>query len=258
MIYGGINTLGFYLTKSDRVWDRTKNREEYIAFFMKSYTPSVYLLVGSATTATIQVYDELTEELLGSAENMIVSTNGSLKSISYNGIQNQGYDEGFYSLVITTDEEVYYSDVFGWITTQDDYLKISVTSSNVAINNSVKSILDYTDFEYLVYLKVVDTGNELDTQEKANISNGVSELQYGSTSVKRTFQVLCNEALMVFLGYLRILSGNGDVFITWRGVVRTAKEIEVTKEEVFNGSDLYDVKLVYKNPWETIMMINAV
>jgi hypothetical protein len=257
MILGGVNILGFYSTKANRNWDNTANREEYISLLYRGYIPSIQLFVNIAASASLQVYDEQLGTL-GGAQAMTVTQVGSCAMLTFQTVQGQYSDDGYYSLVITTDQETIYSDVFGWTVTLTEFLKITATSGNVAINPDYKFTQDLTGFTYLVYVGAIENEIQPDTQEKGENLNGITEINYGSTSLIRSFDLLCSKSLYIFLNYLRMLSANGTVILEWKGESFYIKDIEIEKKEVHGGNDLYNTTLRFKKPYETMMIINAI
>lgn len=258
MILGGVNILGFYSTKANRNWDNTANREDYISIFYTGYTPLVILFVDEATTAVIQVYNEQLETLYG--ENaMTITQLGSCAMLTYQPLQVSYMEDGYYSLQITINgNEIIYSDVFGWATDLSEYLKVTAVSSNIAINPDYKFTQNIADITYLVYVNAHENEIIPDTQEKGENLNGITEINYGSTSIIRSFDLLCSNSLFIFLNYLRMLSVNGNVALEWKGESFYIKDIEVEKKEAFGGNDLYNATLRFKNPYETMMIINAI
>jgi hypothetical protein len=257
MLLGGVNILGFYSTKANRVWDDTHNQYDYLVILLRGYIPAFQIFVDAATSASVQVYNEQTGALNESSA-MVTTQMGSYVRLNFLGLQGQFTDDGYYSLVITTDAEVIYSDVFGWTDTLTTFLKVTAVSSDMAVNPYSKAVMDYADFTYEFYVNAIENEIIPETQEKADERNGISEINYGTTSFMRSFDILANSTLMIFLNYLRMISVNGTVTFTWNGVIRTAKDIEIEKKEVYNSDDLYNLVLKFKDPWETLMVINTI
>jgi len=265
MLYGGVNILGIYSTKSNRSWDNTKNQFDYIVMLNRGLIPMIQLMVDAATSATITVFDEQTQGL-GVSDSMVVENMTTYVRLTYAGIQGQFPNNGYYSFVITTNTETFYTDVFYWGDNLSDYLKIKVKSSNIALNPNMMAVQVYEGiatglsggYIYELYLKATKNKVTPDTQEKAEESDGITEINYGVTSFIYSYDIQTNESLMKFINYLRMLSVNGTIELTWRGEVIDAKDIEIEEKEVHNGCDLYDLTLKCKNAWETMMVINTI
>jgi hypothetical protein len=257
MLLGGVNTIGAYSVKANRAWDNTHNREEYIAIYETGKIPCLQLFVDAATEATVQLYDAITEEVVGGAYAMTVTQSTTYATLTYLGLTLAAQTQGYYYLKITTDAETIYTDVFGWADDVSGYLKITATSTNVALHQSVKAIHSFTGFSYLVYVAAHENKEQADIQEKGIDLNGTTYINYGSTSIIESFDLMCNRALFDFFIYLRHLSPNGTVILEWKGESRYIGDIEMEEKEVHNGNDLYNATLRFKNPWRTMLIINT-
>lgn len=264
MIYGGINIIGFYLNRDNRVWGN--DQHDYPIILKRGYIPCIQLMVSAATAATIAVYNE-DEEELGSSTSMTVEDMGTYVRLTYVGIQGQYTNDGHYSFVITTDVETYYSDVVAWINDTSDFLKIRVKSSDVALNPSIMAVQSYGSivtslaggFIYEFYLSATENEDEDETQEKAEDLNGITNINYGTTSTVKSFDIFANRSLKKCLGRLRMLSVNGTVELTWKGEVTSSiTDIEIEKKETYNSGSLYNLTLKYKDPWDAVMVINTI
>ena len=256
--------LKYYSTKSNRQWDTTHNKYIPIVFLdMGDYSP-FQLIMESGTNAEMRIYNANTEEeVTTSAISLVVSDKDTYVRVHSNG-GNLAYislsDDYFYA-VITGDSGTCYSDVFGWMNDVDvnDLIKVSASSSNIAMGRKSEYVLDISSSTFTCYFNVNEyLGIIPETEEDANENNGVVIPYYVGTAKSRAWIIDGNEYIYEFLLSLRILNVNGEVTITYRGVVYLAEDIIAEKEEEYGDSDIIDINLSIKANGDIMTVINSI
>ncbi|MFA5652419.1 MAG: hypothetical protein WC933_03570 [Candidatus Paceibacterota bacterium] len=240
------NILGFYTDKTLRQWERSANKELHIVFLETNKVPSIQLIVSAATAATIQLID-VNDNNVGSALNMTIGTQTGYKQLIYKGTTLTGNSDGYYSLKITNGSEVYYSDVFAWISDSSSLsqlLKISITSANIK-----KGITGYsynlTGFTYLCYLNADKVLFDTEFNGDANEIQSVPRILYGNSVKTEKFNIYGCPYIYNFLYGIPALRINGVVTITFEGITYTANYINLKVKEDFGGNDLADIELTF-------------
>jgi len=254
------NVLGFYTSKTARVWDKIQedggNEELFRVFFQTNKIPAIQLIVSAGTSATMQLYT-VEDVVVGSPLTMTVTDVTSYKRLSYVGTTLTGQSDGDYYLKITNGTESYYSDVFGWTADADklaDLLKISAVSSDIRLGSSY--LMSLSGFTLECYINVDYLGLQPEFEDEVSSQNGVTRVLYGNLVPKREFSVYGCEYIYRFLLGLRILEVNGTVTITWGGISYTANDIMADKAEEHTPELMFQVKLSFVDISEVISVSN--
>lgn len=238
-ILGQYNILGFYSSLTSRAWNKQiatgADEETFRVFLQTNKIPAIQLIVDTATTATVQVFD-INDVSVGSAQSMTVESITSGKRLIYLGNTLSGNDDGDYYLRVTINGSTYlYSDVFGW-TSNSSYLskltKISAVSSNIRLGTSY--LLNLTGFTSECYVNAEYLGVSPEAQDEVTERYGTINILYSAMIPKHEFNVYGTEYIQRFLLGLRVLEANGTVTITHNGISYTANDItaEVSDETV--------------------------
>ncbi|WP_159522873.1 hypothetical protein [Sunxiuqinia indica] len=252
------NVLGVYASKEARLWESLKvngNPELFRIFLETNTIPAIQLIVDNASTASVQLLDA-NDNPLGSPLSMTILSETGYKKVIYAGTTLSGYDDGDYSLKITIDAVVYYTDVFGWTSNEyylDDLLKITAVSSNIRLSNYYD--MDLTGFTFECYINSEYLGLQPEVDEEIATRGGVTKVLYGNLVPLHEFEVYAAEYIYRFLLGLRVLESNGTVTVTWKSVSYTANDImtDVTEN---NGNKTYQLKLTFIDISETISVNN--
>jgi hypothetical protein len=273
MLLGGVNIIGFYKVKSNRLWNKEStgsyNYCDYTLIIEKGIIPTINLFVESAAeTVTLQVFrtpdNGATEEQIGTDESMVISDMQTNKKLYFESKAVSITEEDYYYLIINNGSDVYYSDVFFWMETTSivlnmDILKVEVESAQIAINPYSKHTI--AAFTHTFYLQVIESPFIAETSQEGIELNSITESLYGSTSIKRCYNVMATNELCKYLMYITNIAnkGKGTITLEYRGEDYVEiKDIEIEIKESIGDNLAYILDLKYKNPFETFMVINKI
>lgn len=243
MIKAQYNIVGFYTSKAARQWDRFKgeghNEELFRVFLPTNKIPAVQVIVDSASTATIQLFNT-DDTAISSVLNMTVEAGTGYKRLIYAGTTLTGKTDGDYYLKIVNtigvgNTETYYSDVFGWTSDSDDLndlLKISAVSSDFRAWKNYN--FNMTGITHECYVNAEYLGLTPEFEDEIVKRDGANNIVYGTLTLTRTWEVYACEYIYKFLLGLRILESNGTVTVTWKGNSYTANDILAEKGDEYN------------------------
>jgi len=113
----------------------------------------------------------------------------------------------------------------------------------------------YNTHEFYLNLKPISSNTYL--KEEANESYAITSIYYGSSALLRSFKILGNEPIFMFLRSLRVLLCNGSVVFSWRYIDYQAVDIIVEQEQDHGNADLIDIKIEFKVLSESISVYNG-
>lgn len=216
MIYS-CNTLGFYKTKSNRQYDNSDN-VRILHHFETNKIPEFQLIVDDTiTTCTYELLD-IDENVISSGsatvENDTNEAGTAFSRLIRTQVSLSGNDDGFYSLKVTYDGNILYSDVFCWQTDLSEYLKIVVDSTDVQIG---EFSMNLDGFTYEVYLDAKNATYEYEIEEEAKEKTyGLLPL-FNSRNKINEFEITGYRVTQDFLAALRVFWVNGTITLTYDG-----------------------------------------
>jgi len=253
MLIGKFNTLQFLEDKTLQRWDNADNKQLYFYFLEQTIPAFVFVSDTAQSTATVQLFNKITEVAVGAAQSVTITTSGTKKILSYAGVTlpATGLDCGSFYLKIVTGAsvETYYSQVFGWVNTAtansatSNLLKITAVSSNISLSNLYT--IPLTGITYSCYIETEQPVEDADITEEGN------EKPYGDIPVFNTLaftyehEIFGTKDIFRFLCGLRILKTNGTITFTYRGVDIHAYDITCEKDD--STEDTMSMKLKYKD-----------
>jgi len=269
MILAQLNPLRFYADKRSRQFENTENQNRLVVYPMyldgvlKCKIPQFSLLInstesGSVTNVVTKIYNCDAVEVFSSSD-YSAQNKGLYTQILFSGGIIENDDKGNYEIKVTitsTDNgtETYYSDFFQWTDDLDDKLKITAESSKIRLGIYEYEML-YTVHEFYLALKPLSSNTYL--KEEANETYAITDINYGSSALLRSYNVLVNEPIFMFLRALRILSCNGSIVISHRFTDYQAVDIVTEIESDVVNADLINVKIEFKVLAESVSVYNG-
>ena len=258
------NPLRFYADKRSRQFENTENINRIVVYPMyldtvyKCKVPPFGVIINSlpddpAPTVSAKIYDcEETE--VYSTTSFSSSNKGDYTQIIFTGDILENDQIGNYEIKLTINGTVYWSDFFLWTTDLDNKLKIKTDSSKIRLGLYEFEMI-YTPHEFYLALKPLTSNTYL--KEESNETYAITDINYGSSALLRSFNVLANEPIFMFLRALRILSCNGSVIFTHRFIDYQAVDIVTEIESDVVNADLINVKIEFKVLAESVSVFNG-
>ena len=261
MIVAQLNPLRFYANKLSRQWENTENERRLVTYPMyldgatlKVKVPQYSVIINEAVSSvSAKIYNCKGDEIATLSTFTTIAKTG-YSQIIYLGSVVTLDDIDNYEIRLTINSVVYYSDFFLWTTDLDDKLKIVAESSKITlgdyeyemVNNSHEFYLDIKPLSSNTYLK-----------EEANETDAITNINYGSSALLRSYLIRANEPIFMFLRALRILLCNGSIKITYRFIEYQAVDIITEIESDLVNADLMNVKIEFKVLAEVASVFNG-
>lgn len=263
MIIGQYNPLMFYANKLSRQFENTENvtrivtYEMYLDTVLKCVVPKFSVLIDSTDSDPAPTFSMVVNNCAGTqvfTSSDYSSTNkGLYTQITFAGGVVANSVKGYYEIVVTINSVPYYSDFFQWTDDLTKKLKITTESTMIRLG-SMEYEMANTAHEFYIDLKPETSGTYL--SEEANETYAITNTNYASSAVLRSFKALINEPIFIFLRALRILSCNGEVTFNYRYIDYSAKDIVVEIESDHGNADLIDTKIEFKVLNESVSVFN--
>ena len=260
-IVAQLNPLRFYANKLSRQWENTENERRLVTYPMyldgatlKVKVPQFSVIINEAVSSvSAKIYNCAGTEIATLSTFTTIAKTG-YSQIIYLGSVITLDDIDNYEIRLTINSVVYYSDFFLWTTDLDDKLKIVAESSKITlgyyeyemVNNSHEFYLDIKPLSSNTYLK-----------EEANETDAITNINYGSSALLRSYLIKSNEPIFMFLRALRILLCNGSIKITYRFIEYQAVDIIAEIESDLVNADLMNVKIEFKVLAEVASVFNG-
>jgi len=261
MIVAQLNPLRFYASKLSRQWENTENERRLVTYPMyldgatlKVKVPQFSVIINEAVSSvSAKIYNCAGTEIATLSTFTTIAKTG-YSQIIYLGSVVTLDDIDNYEIRLTINSVVYYSDFFLWTTDLDDKLKIVAESSKITlgdyeyemVNNSHEFYLDIKPLSSNTYLK-----------EEANEKDAITNINYGSSVLLRSYLIKANEPIFMFLRALRILLCNGSIKITYKFIEYQAVDIITEIESDLVNADLMNVKIEFKVLAEVASVYNG-
>ena len=259
------NPLRFYADKRSRQWENTENGKRIIAYQMyldgevyKCKIPQFSVIIDSlpedpAPTVSAKVYS------CDGTEIVTISDFATLGKVNYTQITYTGgvvacSEIDNYEIKLTINGVDYWSDMFLWTTELNDKLKITAESSKIRLGLYEYEMINNIH-EFYVNLKPLSSNTYL--KEEANENLAITSPNYGSSALIRSYNILANEPIFMFLRGLRILETNGSVVFTHKYISYQAKDITTEIESDVVNADLLNVKIEFKVLNESVSVFNG-
>lgn len=270
MILAQLNPIRFYANKSSRQFENTNNEHRLVTYPMfvdgetlKCKVPPFSLIIsstdsGTITSVTTKVYNCEGVEVYSSTD-YSSQNKGLYTQILFAGADLVNDDQGNYEIKVTivssdNGTETYYSDLFEWSLDLDDKLKVKAESSKIRLGDYEYEML-YTIHEFYLSLKPLSSNTYL--KEDANETSAITRTNSGSSALLRSYNVLANEPIFMFLRTLRILAANGAVTFTYKFIDYSASDITTEIETDVVNADLLNVKIEFKVLSEVASVYNG-
>jgi len=258
-IIAQLNPLRFYADKRSRQFENTENQNRLVVYPMyldtvlKCKVPQFNVIINEVlSTVTMKVYDCDGVEMVSSIPSSL--SFGTYTQIMYTGGIIINDQIGNYEIKLTINGIDYWSDYFEWTTDLDDKLKITAESSKIRLGTYEYELI-YTTYEFYLALKPLSSNTYL--KEEANETLAITDINYGSSALLRSYNVLANEPIFMFLRALRILSCNGSVVFNHKFIDYQAVDIVTEIESDVINADLINVKIEFKVLAESVSVYNG-
>jgi hypothetical protein len=258
MIKAQFGILRLYESYDSIHYNHTQNRSAIVSF-ANNYYPPFHLMVDAGISGTVTLlrhYDNSENQTF----ELIYANMTTYKSFIFNGRTLLNQEEGCYYYRINIGTDVYYSDVFYWTEDTDGFLKVTVSSSDIAIGRKQEYRVNMTDISYAMYLKVFQyNGIEMQNEEDANESDGEIEPYYTGVSLFHEFVLEGNESIYKFLLSLRTLLVNGAMTAAYYGFNYVDIGDVSTEVESSSGDfDIVNIRLKFVAGNDIITPINII
>lgn len=265
MIQAQYNPLRFYSDKRSRQYENTNNKDRMLVYPMyldgvtlKCKVPQFSVIINSlpedpAPTTSLKVYDCSGTEIYTTTQ-FSSSSYDTYTQITYAGALIENDEIDVFELKLTINGVDYWSDVFMWTNDLDKLLKITVQSSMIRLGRFKYDMINNIH-EFYVNLKPMSSNTYI--KEEANETYAITNPNYGSSALIRSFNVLGNEPIFMFLRGLRILETNGSVVFTHKYISYQAKDITTEIESDVVNADLLNVKIEFKVLNESVSVFNG-
>ena len=250
------NPIDFYSSKDQRLWDNTDNEDQFIVHYETGTIPSFQLIVDSALSASMQLYD-YEDNAISSPVSLTIENETDYSRIIHLGTVIDDMLPSFYYVKVTIDTSSYYSDMFSWDDDVSGFLKVNVFNiGNFDLGGVYTNNMD--GFDYTFYVDAYYNGIKPDIPEESTENNGLSDITFGSRTITRTFILDCQEYLYQFISAFRILECNSTIVLTWRGREFVANDIDIDLDGELVDGDIYKVKFQFKVRNEIVSTNNNV
>lgn len=259
------NPLRFYADKRSRQWENTQKEDRIIIYPMyldgetlKCKIPQFSVIISSlpddpAPTVSAKVYDcEDTE--IASITDFATYGKVTYTQIVYAGGVAVNSEIGNFQIKLTINGVDFWSDMFLWTTDLDNRLKITAESSKIRLGVYEYEMINNIH-EFYVNLKPLTSNTYL--KEEANETYAITNINYGSSALLRSYNVLANEPIFMFLRGLRILQANGSIVFTHKFIDYQASDIVCEIESDVVNADLINVKIEFKVLAESVSVYNG-
>lgn len=257
MILAQHNILKFFTDKRARIWDKNINsRKSKLVFYPSTdisgfgNTPAFSLNVDNYTTASADLYDSNDNWItgLGYLSAVDKTTYQQLYVLS----QDATLTKGYYYVLLTIDDVLYYSDVFGVVVDLTEFLKINVASSNITVGGLPLKISTLVT-EFYLNAEYHDTEGKIDQQ--GDLENGITRVDFGTSILIREFEIYSNESIYGYMRALAMLKVNGIITVTWEYESFIASEILVEKStNHYNG--ISQTKFTFVDERDSVQPLN--
>jgi hypothetical protein len=259
------NPLRFYSDKRSRQWENTGSQDRIVTYKMyldgavkKCVIPNFSFILGvypSSSSIEIRVKDCDDNLIYTSpfAVGITIISNTTYFQLIYSGGEFEHDVEGYYYIEIDVDSDTYYSDMFRFSDDLDRLLKVYTESTKIRLGTYEYEMI-YNIHEFYLNLKPLSINTYL--KEDANETYAITNINFGSSSLLRSFNVLASEPIFMFLRTLRILSCNGVVLFDYRYINYQASDIVIEIENDVENGDLMNVKIEFKVLTESVSAIN--
>lgn len=242
----GANILEFFTSLELRFWNFVDIKDYCVVFQNSKVPPFIFLHITAETAGTVQLYNALNDEAVGSAHALTITdiVGSTYKTISFAGATIANQHDCYYYLKVTIGTDIFYSEVFSWETTLTDYFKIKVTSANVTYMGTYE--LPYSTIVPEFYLQY----NGVEFNSKIN-EEGVEKPYgdipiYNMLTLERTAEINGTSQVFRFLAALRIFEVNGTIEVTFNGVARNIYDIKLEAKDKENFGEEILMALTYK------------
>lgn len=254
------NPIRFYANKLSRQFENTNNEYRLVIYPMyldgvlKCKIPHFSVIINEAvSTVSAKVYNcEGTEKASISTFTTIANTGYS--QIIYLGSVIDNDEIGNYEIKLTINGVDYWSDFFEWTDELTDKLKINAQSSKIRLGDYEYEMIN-TIHEFYLNLKPLSSNTYL--KEDANETSAITRTNSGSSALLRSYNVLANEPIFMFLRTLRILAANGTITFTYRLIDYIALDITTEIETDVVNADLLNIKIEFKVLAEVASVYNG-
>jgi hypothetical protein len=97
----GYNSIRYFEDKALQRWENADNKYLYVWFKTNKIPPFVLISDTVETSATVQIFDANTDAVVGAAQAVTITTNGSNKQLKFDGFDLTGMDEScYYSKIV--------------------------------------------------------------------------------------------------------------------------------------------------------------
>ena len=248
----GYNTLRYFEDQTLQRWE-TADNQNILVYFAINKIPAFVLVSDTAeTTATVQMFNALTDVAFGAAKTVTVTTSGTKKILFFAGFTLTGGADGcYYSKIVTgASVETYYSEVFHWTADSASnrkelgLLKISAVSSDITMGNT--HTIPLTGFTFECMINVEPPIIEPEITERGDEKPFGDIAVFNTRVLKYTFDLIGTKDIMEFLSGLRILKTNGTITFTYNGEVMDAYDIVFEKGDSTYFDEAISMTLQFK------------
>lgn len=244
----GYNILEFYTSSALQRWTDLENKDATFIFETNVIPPFFLISDSTQTTGTVQVFDT-DDNAIDSAKPITVTDNTTYTSLKYTGVTLTGLDCGYYYLkiVLGSNVDIYYSEVFRWEDDVTDFLNINATSSNITLGSSYE--LDLSSITFDCYLDAEESFDEIEITEEGVEKPYGDVPVFNTMNMTHTFSIFSSRSMLRFLFGLRILETNGTITFTFNGRELSAYDIVVEKGDTvgYDESVIVDIKFKETN-----------
>lgn len=260
MIVAQLNPLRFYADKRSRQFENTENQNRLVVYPMyldtvlKCKIPQFSVIINEAvSTVSAKVYDCSDTEIATISTFTTIAKTGYSQIIYLGGVVNND-DVGLYYIKLTINSVDYWSDLFMWDSELTDKLKITAQSSKIRLG-----VYEYEMVNNIheIYLNLKPLTSNTYLKEEANETLAITDINYGSSALLRSYNVLANEPIFMFLRALRILSCNGSIVFNHKYIDYQAVDIVTEIESDVNPADQINVKIEFKVLAESVSVFNG-
>jgi len=253
------NPLRFFADKRSRTWDKNpESRCSELVFYPNTNisgfgnTPAFSLDVDDYTTAGADIYDSDDNWVNG----LVYSTAVDKTTYTqlYFASEGMSLTKGYYYILLSIDDVLYYSDVFGVTDSLDEHLKINVDSANLTVGGLPLEISTlFTEF----YLSADYLGIKPKIDQQGDLIDGITQVNFGTRVFTREYEIDANESIFIYMSAIGMMGVNGTVTITWFYESFTASDILV-EESTNHFNETYQIKLSFVDERESVQTLNSI
>lgn len=256
-----LNPLRFYANKLSRQWENTNNEHRLVTYPMyldgatlKCKVPQFSVIINEAvSTVTAKIYNCAGTEIATLSIFTTIAKTG-YSQITYLGSVLTLDDIDNYEIKLTINGVDYWSDFWLWTNDLTDKLKIVAESAKIRLGDYEYEMINNS---HEFYLDIIPLSSNTYLKEEANETDAITNINYGSSALLRSYLIKANEPIFMFLRALRILLCNGSITFTHKFIEYQAVDIVTEIESDVVNADLMNVKIEFKVLAEVASVYNG-